>query len=84
MLKLKSPIVKLYGLREDERKKKYLPYKFNKAAYKPDLFEKCLTFIKAAGPKAIFYQDRERPERKAGVLRSGNLEALIMPVIFYD
>lgn len=69
-----------YGLHEYVNGKPYLPYKFQKITVKPEYLEKCLNFMKAAGPEARFYQDKETPTKRAVVFRSGNLEALFMPV----
>jgi hypothetical protein len=37
--------------------------------------------MKAAGAKTVFYHDNMSPTNRAGIFRSGNLEALIMPVM---
>lgn len=78
--KQKGSDLSYYGLHTYVNGKPYLPYKFQKITVKPEYLEKCLNFMKAAGPEARFYQDKETPTKRAGVFRSGNLEALVMPV----
>lgn len=62
----------------------YLSYSFKKMHVKADLLVTCLNFMKAAGAKTVFYQGSTTPDRRAGIFRSGNLEALIMPVMIND
>lgn len=61
-----------------------VPYPFKKFHVSVDLLIRCLEFMKAAGAKTVFYHDNMSPTNRAGVFRSGNLEALIMPVMKND
>ncbi len=59
----------------------HIPYQFKKFWVRADLLIRCLNFMKAAGAKTVFYHDNMSPTNRAGIFRSGNLEALIMPVM---
>ncbi len=65
----------------ERRQKEFVPYQFKKFYVNAGYLIKCLAFMKAAGAKTVLYHDNMSPTKRAGVFRSGNLEALIMPVM---
>lgn len=60
----------------------FIPVKFGKHTVNSKLLQTSLAFLSDAGAQtAVYYNNSINPSNKAGILRSGNLEVLIMPVM---